>query len=70
MRGDPEDGKFSVFLYREGRLVTVESVNSPADHIVSRKLLSARQSIPPEIAADSSADLKALLPKPAINTAA
>ena len=70
MRGDPAEGRFSVFLYRAGRLVTVESVNSPADHIVSRKILSARLDIPMEVAADPAADLKALMPKAAIGSAA
>ncbi|TKT80239.1 FAD-dependent oxidoreductase [Aquamicrobium sp. LC103] len=70
VRGDPAEGKFSVFLYRQGRLVTVESVNSAADHMVSRKLLSARLSVPKEVAADTSVDLKGLLPKPAVGSAA
>ena len=64
LRGDPGTGKFSVFIYREGRLIAVESVNSPADHMVARKLLSAGLSIPKEVAADPAADLKALIPKP------
>lgn len=65
MRGDPAAGKFSVFVYRDGALIAVESVSSPADHMVARRVLSARQSIPKDIAADLSVDLKTLLPKPA-----
>jgi 3-phenylpropionate/trans-cinnamate dioxygenase ferredoxin reductase subunit len=65
MRGDPASGKFSVFVYRAGRLIAVESVNSPGDHMVARRILSARQSIPKDVAADLSADLKALVPRPA-----
>lgn len=32
-------GKFSTFGYREGRLVSVESVNRPGDHALARKIL-------------------------------
>lgn len=65
LRGDPASGKFSVFVYRQGRMIAVESVNSPADHMVARKLLAAGLSIPKEMAADPEANLKALIPKPA-----
>lgn len=37
--GDPEAGKFSIALLRNGELAAVESVNSPADHIAARKLV-------------------------------
>ena len=40
VRGDPESGSFSVFCFRDGRLIGVESVNRPADHIVARRLLA------------------------------
>jgi 3-phenylpropionate/trans-cinnamate dioxygenase ferredoxin reductase subunit len=40
LRGDP-DGAFSVFHLRGGRLVSVESVNRPADHMGARALLKA-----------------------------
>lgn len=60
LRGDAESHKFSVFLYRGDRLVAVESVNSPADHLVARKLIEKRVSVPPDIAAHPDTDLKAL----------
>jgi 3-phenylpropionate/trans-cinnamate dioxygenase ferredoxin reductase subunit len=59
-RGDPASGKFSVFLYRAGRLVAVESVNRAADHMLARRLLAAGRSVPPALASDLSADLKGL----------
>lgn len=37
--GDPEAGKFSIALLRNGILAAVESVNSPADHLAARKLV-------------------------------
>lgn len=57
-RGDPESRKFSVFYFRGKRLVAVDSINRPADHIAARKLLAARSRLTPEQAADESVDLK------------
>ena len=65
LRGDPATGKFSVFVYRQGRLIAVESLNSPTDHMVARRLLAAGLSVPAQVAADPATDLKALVPKPA-----
>lgn len=62
-RGDPAGAKFSVFVYRAGRLIAVESVNSPADHMVARRLIAAGITVPPAAAADPATDLKALMPK-------
>lgn len=64
LRGDPATGKFSVFVYRDDRLIAVESMNSPADHMVARRLLAAGLSVAKQTAADLSIDLKALVPKP------
>ncbi len=59
LRGDPESGSFSVFCFRDGRLIGVESVNRPADHIVARRLLAGDPRLSPEEAADESFDLRA-----------
>jgi 3-phenylpropionate/trans-cinnamate dioxygenase ferredoxin reductase subunit len=60
LRGDVGTHKFSVFLYRGDRLICVESVNSPADHLVARKLIEKGVPVPRELAARPDADLKAL----------
>ena len=39
--GHPGDGKFSVCRVRDGRLVAVESINQPGEHLAARRLLSA-----------------------------
>jgi 3-phenylpropionate/trans-cinnamate dioxygenase ferredoxin reductase subunit len=58
--GDLSGGRFSVFLFRDGRLAAVESVNSPGDHVVARKLLtSGRPVAPGDI--EACTDLKLLL---------
>ncbi len=59
VRGDPKTGSFSVFCFRDGRLIGVELVNRPADHIVARRLLAGDPRLMPEQAADESFDLRA-----------
>jgi 3-phenylpropionate/trans-cinnamate dioxygenase ferredoxin reductase subunit len=59
VRGSPEGGHFSVFCYRTGRLIGVESVNQTADHVVARRLLAGDPGLTPEQAADESYDLRA-----------
>jgi 3-phenylpropionate/trans-cinnamate dioxygenase ferredoxin reductase subunit len=61
LRGDREQGAFSAFCYKAGRLVGIESVNRAGDHMFGRRLLGANGSITPEQAADSSFDLKSAL---------
>jgi len=59
LRGDPGGGHFSVFCFRAGRLIGVESVNQAADHVVARRLLAGDPGLIPEQAADPSYDLRA-----------
>lgn len=59
VRGEPGDGRFSVFCFRNGRLLGIESVNRPADHIAGRRILAAHLDLSPEQAADPGYDLKA-----------
>jgi 3-phenylpropionate/trans-cinnamate dioxygenase ferredoxin reductase subunit len=61
IRGSPQDKQFSVFYYREGKLLAADSVNRPGDQMVARRLIAARISPTPEQAADASFDLKSLL---------
>jgi 3-phenylpropionate/trans-cinnamate dioxygenase ferredoxin reductase subunit len=59
LRGSVESGEFSVFCYRAGTLLGIESVNRPADHAHARRLLSAGRQVTPEQAGDDSFDLRA-----------
>ncbi len=59
LRGNPADRNFSVFCFRGGRLIGVESVNRTADHVVARRLLAADPELSPQQAADESYDLRA-----------
>jgi 3-phenylpropionate/trans-cinnamate dioxygenase ferredoxin reductase component len=59
LRGASESGEFSVFCYKEGALLGVESINRPADHAHARRLLAAGREVTPEQAADPGFDLRA-----------
>jgi 3-phenylpropionate/trans-cinnamate dioxygenase ferredoxin reductase subunit len=59
LRGDAASGEFSVFCYKGGHLLGVESINRPADHAVARRLLSTGRRVAPEEAADPNFDLRA-----------
>lgn len=61
VRGNPDDGSFSVFHYAGTRLVAIDSVNRAADHVLGRRMIGAGISPPPASVADTSVDLKALL---------
>lgn len=61
VRGDREQGQFSVFCYKSGQLVGIESVNRAGDHMFGRRLLGAHGSITPEQAGDPGFDLKSAL---------
>jgi len=65
-RGDPHSGKFSVYYFKQValkvcKLIAIDSINRPADHILARKLLAANAAVTPEQASDENFDLKALL---------
>jgi 3-phenylpropionate/trans-cinnamate dioxygenase ferredoxin reductase component len=59
-RGDRESRKLSVFYFRENRLVAIDSINRPLDHMIGRKLLAGGVPLTPEQAADENVDLKKL----------
>lgn len=60
LRGSPDRGRFSLFHFRSRRLIAVDSVNRPADHMAARRLLAAGAPVTPDQAADESVDLRAL----------
>lgn len=61
LRGDTSSPSFSVFHYRDGRLIAVDSVNAAKDHLLARKLLDAAASPTPAQVADTGFDLAQLL---------
>lgn len=54
MRGESTGGSFSIFRFDSGRLVAVESVNAPTDHVAAKRLLGSAPAhrITPAVVAD------------------
>ncbi|MFJ9469726.1 NAD(P)/FAD-dependent oxidoreductase [Streptomyces caniferus] len=44
--GDPSAGRFSLLCFRGNRLLATESVNRPADHMITRRLMGAGAPLP------------------------
>ena len=61
VRGDIGAHKFSVFYFKDGKLLAVDSVNHFGDHVAARKMLAAGTALTPPQAADESVDLKKLV---------
>jgi 3-phenylpropionate/trans-cinnamate dioxygenase ferredoxin reductase subunit len=68
MRGDPASTSCSVFCFRHGRLLGVETVNRPADHMAARRLIGNHIGLSPAQAADESVDLKGMAAAAAAGT--
>jgi len=64
LRGSPDEGRFSLFLLRSGRVVCVHSVNRPAEHLLARKLIESRVQASAAALADPDFALKTLLDQP------
>jgi 3-phenylpropionate/trans-cinnamate dioxygenase ferredoxin reductase subunit len=61
VRGSIAEAKFSVFFYRNGRLIAADSINRPGDQMAVRRLIAAGVSPTPDEAEDPSFDLKSLV---------
>lgn len=64
LRGDMAGDRFTLFYLRDGALAAAHSVNRPAEHMLSRRLIAAGVQIAPEQLADGSFDLKSLKVSP------
>lgn len=60
-RGETANRQFSACYFRAGRLVAVDSLSRPSDHMAARKLLDRGLSPTPAQAADTSFNLQSLL---------
>ena len=61
MTGDPASGAFAVYLYSGERLVAVETVNRPGEHMMARRMLAAGFSPPVALVHEGLAALKAAM---------
>lgn len=61
LRGSLDAPGFAVYHFKAGRLLAVDTVNNPREHLLARKLLDAGRGPTPEQAADTAFDLNSLL---------
>lgn len=61
VRGDKTSRKMSVFYLQKGRLIAIDALNSPAEFMLSKKLITNNMSPDVEKLADPSVSLKELL---------
>lgn len=61
VRGSYQSGRFSVFHFEGKDLRAVESVNSPGDHMIARRIIAGSATLLPSLAADETFDLKMLI---------
>lgn len=66
-RGNAEAQKLSVFYFKNGKLIAVDSINRPVDHMIGRKLIASGARLSPEEAADESVDLKRIPTDPYVH---
>jgi 3-phenylpropionate/trans-cinnamate dioxygenase ferredoxin reductase subunit len=66
-RGNTEAQKLSVFYFKTGKLIAVDSINRPVDHMIGRKLIASGARLSPEEAADESVDLKRIPTDPYVH---
>lgn len=62
-RGDVSAQKFSVFGMHQSRVVSAFSINSPADHMMARKLIAAKMTVDTSQLEDAGFKLKTLFEK-------
>jgi 3-phenylpropionate/trans-cinnamate dioxygenase ferredoxin reductase component len=61
LRGNPDHCAFSLFYFRANRLVAVDSVNRPTDHLLARRWIAQGVSLDPQKLADESISLGTVL---------
>jgi 3-phenylpropionate/trans-cinnamate dioxygenase ferredoxin reductase component len=64
VRRSKNDRSFSIFSFQDDLLASVETLNSPAEHVITRRLLGASVPIRPQQAEDPKFDLASLLRAP------
>ncbi len=61
VRGNPDDGAFSVFYLKQGTLVAVDAINSPREYMMGRKLITDGARPNPAKIADTEVSVKDLV---------
>jgi 3-phenylpropionate/trans-cinnamate dioxygenase ferredoxin reductase subunit len=60
LRGDPEEGAFTVFYLKDGVVIAADTVNGMRDHMACRALVTKRARIPANVLSDPESVLKDL----------
>jgi 3-phenylpropionate/trans-cinnamate dioxygenase ferredoxin reductase subunit len=60
IRGQPDDGSFSVYYLKNGAVIAVDSINDPRSFITAKQRLTDKPRWPVEAIADTSCDLSRL----------
>lgn len=61
VRGEPEVNKFSAFYLKEGRLIAMDAINSPAEFMTSKKMVASKMQPDVVRLADISVSMKEFL---------
>lgn len=61
LRGDPAERSFAAFAYLGARLLAVDAINRPAEFLSVKQMLQKRQTVAPELVADTSVAMKDIL---------
>jgi 3-phenylpropionate/trans-cinnamate dioxygenase ferredoxin reductase subunit len=61
LRGSVASRSFISFYFKNGVLIAADAVNRPAEFMITRRLVEARASVAPELLADETRPLRALL---------
>ena len=62
LRGEPESGrKFSVFYFRQDKMIAVDAINSPQEFMIGKQIISKRLKVDKIMLADSSVPIRDLL---------
>jgi 3-phenylpropionate/trans-cinnamate dioxygenase ferredoxin reductase subunit len=61
VRGDLNSRKFSVFYFREEKLIAIDAINSPAEFILGKKMVAAKAVLNPNDIANTELNIKTLL---------
>jgi 3-phenylpropionate/trans-cinnamate dioxygenase ferredoxin reductase subunit len=59
VRGDTDEGPFSVVYLREGRIIAIDAINAPREFIAARRLIAEGASLDRDRLADSGVPLRA-----------
>lgn len=61
LRGDPLDGAFAAFYFKESVMLAVDAINRPAEYLGTKQLLQRGESLAPDAIRDISQPFKAIM---------